>query len=308
MLSCVYASVRDRDWGTVPLQILHAEVFDGGECFRVTFQGRHEKGEVAFEWRGDICGARDSSLSFSFDGVAGSDFWRNRIGFCVLHPMSYAGTLATLEHTDGRREETTFPVLVAPHCPFRDLRALTHEVAPGLRVRIELHGDEFETEDQRNWTDASFKTYCTPLERPFPVRIRAGERVQQQVFLRFEDDFNALTSAQVRAPVKPNPPPEGKMPPLGLTLPAQAQPLSEREAEFLRALSLSHLRVDVELASDFTLQLGCALQAARALDCALESLSFLASGNKKPRLKRCSRRSNRRDYRPWRCLVGTPAK
>ena len=30
-------------------------------------------------------------------------------------------------------------------------------------------GDVFEMEDQRNWTDASFKTYCTPLRQPFPA-------------------------------------------------------------------------------------------------------------------------------------------
>ncbi len=38
-------------------------------------------------------------------------------------------------------------------------------------------------EDQRNWTDASYKTYSTPLALPFPVEIRAGETVEQTVTL-----------------------------------------------------------------------------------------------------------------------------
>src|SRR3712207_7382130 len=38
-------------------------------------------------------------------------------------------------------------------------RSLTHEAAPGLRVTCRMEGDTFEMEDQRNWTDASFKTY-----------------------------------------------------------------------------------------------------------------------------------------------------
>jgi hypothetical protein len=32
-------------------------------------------------------------------------------------------------------------------------------------------------EDQRNWLDASFKTYSTPQERPKPVAVASGDRV-----------------------------------------------------------------------------------------------------------------------------------
>ncbi|MBR9999965.1 MAG: hypothetical protein KFF73_13390, partial [Cyclobacteriaceae bacterium] len=37
--------------------------------------------------------------------------------------------------------------------------------------------------DQRNWTDASYKTYCTPLGIPFPVVIEAGDRIHQKIDL-----------------------------------------------------------------------------------------------------------------------------
>ena len=36
-------------------------------------------------------------------------------------------------------------------------------------------------EDQRNWSDASFKTYGTPLSLPFPVRLEESARVRQAV-------------------------------------------------------------------------------------------------------------------------------
>lgn len=38
-------------------------------------------------------------------------------------------------------------------------------------------------EDQRNWTDASYKTFCTPLHLPYPVRVRKGVRIDQAVEL-----------------------------------------------------------------------------------------------------------------------------
>ena len=42
-------------------------------------------------------------------------------------------------------------------------------------VELELlfEGDLFEMEDQRNWTDASFKTYCTPAGARLPPSMPA---------------------------------------------------------------------------------------------------------------------------------------
>ena len=38
-----------------------------------------------------------------------------------------------------------------------------------------MEGDTWETEDHRNWTDASFKTYSRPLSLPYPYAIAKGE-------------------------------------------------------------------------------------------------------------------------------------
>ena len=49
-----------------------------------------------------------------------------------------------------------------------------HEVAPGLRATVRMTGETFESEDHRNWSDASFKHYCTPISLPFPVTVEPG--------------------------------------------------------------------------------------------------------------------------------------
>lgn len=49
-----------------------------------------------------------------------------------------------------------------------DIAGLAHQVR-GVTVGIDFSGETFEMEDQRNWTDASFKTYCRPLARPAPT-------------------------------------------------------------------------------------------------------------------------------------------
>ena len=43
-------------------------------------------------------------------------------------------------------------------------------------------------EDQRNWTDASYKTYCRPLQIPFTYRIARGQTVRQQIIVRLSGE------------------------------------------------------------------------------------------------------------------------
>ena len=56
------------------------------------------------------------------------------------------------------------------------MQSIAHPTAGG-EIVIRFEGDLWEMEDQRNWTDASYKTYSTPLRPPYPVEIREGDRV-----------------------------------------------------------------------------------------------------------------------------------
>jgi hypothetical protein len=61
-------------------------------------------------------------------------------------------------------------------------------------VALRFAGDVFEMEDQRNWTDASFKTYGRPLARAFPYRIGPGERVRQSVTIEARTSSGPIRS------------------------------------------------------------------------------------------------------------------
>ena len=43
------------------------------------------------------------------------------------------------------------------------MQSISHGTPGGGEIVIRFEGDLFEMEDQRNWTDASYKTYSTPL-------------------------------------------------------------------------------------------------------------------------------------------------
>jgi D-apionolactonase len=186
VLQRVYVAVRDRKWTTLPNQISRLDIQQEESGFRITWNARNLSPEIDFEWTALITGQSDGSVSFSFYGFARRDFLRNRIGFCILHPQTCAGRHCRFV-TSTAQGEGNFPELISPHQPFKDLSSFSHEIEPGVWARIDFEGDRFEMEDQRNWTDASFKTYSTPLDLPFPVAVREGERIRQKVTISLRD-------------------------------------------------------------------------------------------------------------------------
>lgn len=182
----IFFLVRDERWGTYVPRLHEIDVEQGADAFTVTYRGVCSRDGAELTYEAHIEGRADGHLRFEATATPRFNFATNRAGFVVLHPLrGVAGQPVTLEHTDGSVEQARFPDTIAPHQPFFDLRAMTHEVSPGLSVRCVLEGDAFETEDQRNWGDASFKTYVRPLARPFPYILPAGIPVRQSVTLTF---------------------------------------------------------------------------------------------------------------------------
>ncbi len=128
--------------------------------------------------------ASDAGLTVTAEATATGDFVTNRTGFVVLHPAACAGQPARVAHTDGTVTAGGFPQLVSPHQPFFSMASIEHSAAPGVTVQTSFEGEVFEMEDQRNWSDASFKTYSRPLTLPYPYTIRDSQTVRQTVRLR----------------------------------------------------------------------------------------------------------------------------
>ncbi|MEZ0168773.1 hypothetical protein [Microvirga sp. TS319] len=195
LLRAVSFIVRDRNWGTYNPRISNLFTEETEAGFRVTYDAVTADDHQEFRYSAEISGTSDGQLTFRARGRAATDFETNRTGFVVLHPASTAGRPARIEHVDGRVVEGAFPELIDPVQPMMDLRGLTHEAAPGLSVTCRMEGDTFEMEDQRNWTDASFKTYVRPLALPWPYRLAADTELEQSVTVTVEDRGSATAPA-----------------------------------------------------------------------------------------------------------------
>jgi len=76
------------------------------------------------------------------------------------------------------------------------IRALTHEVLPGVSVCCRMTGEAFEMEDQRQWNDASYKTYVRPLDLPWPYTIPKAEKFEQSIELSIINSVEKSTQIQ----------------------------------------------------------------------------------------------------------------
>jgi D-apionolactonase len=281
VLRGIYVAVRDPQWTTVPGTLAALAVESGPDRFRARFRSSHREGPIHFDWEGVLEGDAAGTVRFAMDGEARSTFLKNRVGLCVLHPLDEcAGQPCEVERADGEVVRGVFPRFVSPQQPFVGIRAIRHEVVPGLVAELRFLGDVFEMEDHRNWSDASFKTYSTPLALPYPAEVRAGTRVQQSVTLRLTGEARprpVLVSGAdaVRLRVdgdRPLPRPR-----VGLGAASEGRALTDGERSRLRALSLDHLRVDLHLAvPGVDAELARAVQESRALDVPLEVALFLS--------------------------------
>jgi D-apionolactonase len=278
IVRAVYAAVRDENWNTVEpsIEVRNVRVEQNG--FRVDFDALCQAAGICFCWSGSI-EAHGPKLAFTFQGEARSSFRKNRIGLCVLHPIRECAALPCLiQDTRGKWSQAFFPGYISPHQPFKDFRGLRWSPRSGVEVELLFQGDIFENEDQRNWTDASFKTYCTPLAHPFPVLIEAGTKLYQQVALdlRSEEPVHPAESKVSEIQL-------GKfdvevpMPRLGLGMASHGRRLSQMQLQRLKKLRLSHLRVDLRLSRGaWVNEYRLAVEEAVAIGARLQAALFVS--------------------------------
>lgn len=176
--------VRDPQWGTYNPSITRLAIEEQDGSFQLSFRGHVKDGQSELDFDATITAEATGRLRFHVDATPKGDFSTNRTGFVILHPiLGVMGEPVEIEHCDGQIEKGHFPTLINPVQPMMDLRALNTTPRQGLDMRILMEGDAFEMEDQRNWTDASYKTYVRPLARPWPYDLTEGKTFSQTITL-----------------------------------------------------------------------------------------------------------------------------
>lgn len=263
---------RDADWGTPEPIVEHIESTLSHSAFDMRIAGRFAV-DPQIDFTLHIKGDATGRIAVTGEAIPRADIRASRVGLCVMHPMSACGAKIEVEHTDRRTSHSTFPTLIPAWPPFMMIRSLRHEYAPGCWAHCEFDGDAFELEDQRNNSDASFKTYSRSNLMPRPYWLRAGVLIRQSVELRLETRFDTVLGATIASARSGNSPAaramthgvaremapvrvgvgatdRGVMPAVGIEIVANDAAASDAVLAALRALRPAHLHLAVDANAD----------------------------------------------------------
>lgn len=274
LVNRIYGAVRDAGWNTIPARLSEFSRVEGPDWFEVGYTAEHRIGDGEFVWRAEIAGRSDGTIVFGFRGRARAAFERNRVGLCVLHPLRESlGLHATAQLASGVLRPVRFPIDVSATQPIRgfdNLKGLHWAPTPDLCAELIFEGDTFETEDQRNWIDASFKTFGTPLSLPRPVWVPTGTTVEQRVTLVLHPKPPGRGPARAHVPRALTS--DREAPPVSLVgVTASSVPHSVLEIQHLLRVRPAHIRAVLRLDDGgWRAELERATELASAVSCPLE--------------------------------------
>ena len=174
--------VRDANWATYTSVLADETVSESPNEFEIS-QVRLVA-DSALRVNLVFKGRSDGTFIATTEMSAGKEFITNRAGFTLLHPLrDVVGAPLSIIHPDCAVTSSRFPLLISPEQVAAGLAGLRYCVN-GIDTEITFQGEVFEMEDQRNWSDASFKTYCRPLSLPIPYCLNAGETRRQEIRIR----------------------------------------------------------------------------------------------------------------------------
>lgn len=180
ILRAIEFVARDGNWRNIHFELVRTDVVSATAGLRI--EQRLENSRLNANVLVTIeVGPREISVVSEL--LPTQSFKTNRTGLTVLHYPDEAGNELNVVDADGHITSTQFPSAIMPHQPAKNIQSLRWKPG-GNEFTLEFSGDVFEMEDQRNWSDASFKTYNRPLELPFPYVIELGNQQRQQIVLR----------------------------------------------------------------------------------------------------------------------------
>lgn len=270
-LASIYFAVRNPSWDTIQPELVEHEIHVGVDDFSADFCLRHLLGEGALNSRLTVRGDASGSIYYEFESVVAASFDANRIGLCALFPASLADRRVVFETVAGSVSRR-FPARVAPWPVCSGITGLRYSARPDAEVAMAFAGDAFEMEDQRNWTDGSYKIYSRPLSAPKPVRLVAGTKISQAVTVCLTQRRPSKLTRRPRLihEIRVSAEPVGTVPQIGFGAARLGRAMEDTERQLIAALHPGHLRVEADLSkAGWQEAVHEADQAAAELSCGL---------------------------------------
>lgn len=247
----IYVAVRDLDWNTIEGTVEESRIEHTAGGFRFVQTSRHTAQDIDVRIAVEAVGEPDGSVSYRMHAAALRAFAYAKIGICVHHPVRGFAGHRYVASTPGGTVRGDVPVAIGPQIhlpdgtdaplwdPFSTLD-MTHE--SGATIHHRFTGNLWEIEDQRNWTDANYKSASTPAYLGYHHEARETQVWQQSVTVT-SSGFPSAPAALLRGPIELS---VGD--PTGTVMPSLGVEVTGRSGDesAVRLLRPGHVRVNLD--------------------------------------------------------------
>lgn len=240
----IYPAVRAPDWSTLAVTTTGTSVQQHPDRWEVTVR-QELSGRLKCVTLLRVMSEKDIVIQHQLKALREEVVNRWGLNLC-LDARAWSGAAVQIA---GRKE--VLPVDIGPqHLVAGQLQALfpssgvlTLQHPSAGQLALASSGPELEVEDQRNWTDPTYKVYSGPLAAPRPIVLAAGSTSQQELTVSWEAGNEPLGSAA--APVGHLSAPQELLR-VGVQLNEAAAVSPGELTTVLTELAVDHVRLDAE--------------------------------------------------------------
>jgi hypothetical protein len=182
IIDLLYTAIRPWDWSTLDPDEHSEDVKVTGDICVITIKDLFAG---ALDARTEITISKDNKFTVTYELRGLAEYSVNRWGICFC--LNSADWMGSTVHSQGNQYQ--LPAAISPQ---RVVDGITqglfpaanqmHFVAPDNRsIKVNSTGKVLEAEDQRNWTDNTYKIYSGSLSEPRPFVTSAGSAWSQSV-------------------------------------------------------------------------------------------------------------------------------
>lgn len=260
----LFAALRSENWSTVQLALDSEEIqINDAEWRFIRIQRAPGK---ALTCTTITLNSRDEVvIEYEVEALTNLRLNRWGLNFCIA-TSDWVGAKIRIHGSDYQ-----LPYAIAPQKMidgvlqgmFPPSDALEMTRIDGIQVSMESTGLELEMEDQRNWTDSSFKIYSGSLLIPRPILLKQGEKKKQTVKISVAGSLNVDSKSALKfigAQVV-------SLPQIGVQLNDRPQGDLREYSKILNEIRVDHVRIDAEhlLPSDVNFLEDCGIAVEVAL-------------------------------------------
>jgi hypothetical protein len=242
LIDLLYTAIRPFDWSTLKAEDYSVDVQIIGSDCAITITEVFA-GALAAQAKITLSNNNTFSVDYELKGL--SDYQVSRWGVCFcLNTADWMGSSVVSSGNTYSLAQDISPQRVVAGV-IQGLFPASNEMqflAPDSRyLKVVSIGQVLEAEDQRNWTDNTYKIYSGSLSEPFPVLMSAGAIWKQSASFevgvpkRIEADPSKILVREIEA-----------LPSIGLQFNADSLLSPDDLEKALVLLEIDHLRINEE--------------------------------------------------------------